>query len=167
MSPCTLPVSLNCPGTLYCETGWSVSAWKVPLKLSLSLENWFHRKMDLYNLDPLLHGISCCLIHWSWEIKLWSNNQGCGAVAKLHCSGSWTLLVIIWLRLLFVFTHLFSVVLMCFPVEWKMKYIKYTILKEYTKRIWVGSQRSYHEKISEKSNIHRPRRFREQLLAET
>jgi len=26
-----------------------------------------------YNLDPLLHGISCCLIRWSWKIKLWSS----------------------------------------------------------------------------------------------
>ena len=27
-----------------------------------------------HNLDSLLHGISCCLIHWRWVLKLWSSN---------------------------------------------------------------------------------------------
>jgi len=47
--------------TLYSESGWSVSIWKVPPKLSLSLDNWFRRETGLNNLDPLLHGQSCCL----------------------------------------------------------------------------------------------------------
>jgi len=36
--------------------------------------NRFRHEIGLCNLDPLLHGISCCLIHWSREIKLWSAN---------------------------------------------------------------------------------------------
>ena len=59
---------------LYCEPGWSVSACKVPPKLSLSLDNWFRREIGLCNLDPLLHWISRCLIHWSWKIKLSSSS---------------------------------------------------------------------------------------------
>jgi len=49
----------------------SISAWKVyPMRLA----NWFRREMDLFNLGSLLHGMSCCLVHWSWEINLWSCN---------------------------------------------------------------------------------------------
>jgi len=58
---------------LYCELGWSVSARKDPPKLSFSLDNRFRGGRSPDNLDPLLHGLSCCLIHCSWEIKLWSS----------------------------------------------------------------------------------------------
>jgi len=61
-------------GARCCEIGWNVSAWKVPTKMSLCLDNWFLREMGLYNLDPLVYEITCCLIHCGWELKLWSSD---------------------------------------------------------------------------------------------
>ena len=63
-----------CPGGALLWVWLERSVWKVPPKLSLSLDNWFRRETGLNNLDPFLHGLSCCLVHWSWEIKLWSSN---------------------------------------------------------------------------------------------
>ena len=72
MLACRLPVSLN------------LSRKRFVVKLigaflpGKSLRNcrwvWTTDLFTEYNLDPLLHGTSCCLIHWSWEIKLWSSD---------------------------------------------------------------------------------------------
>jgi len=63
------------------------------------LDNWFRREIDLYNLDPLLHGISGCLIHRSWEIKLWISNYV--LPGKQHTQLIWYEMVVIrkWIRL--------------------------------------------------------------------
>jgi len=66
-----LPFPSIFPGGNFCA-GWCV--WEVPLKLSLNLDNWFCCKTGFYNPNPLLNRISCCLIHWSWEIQLTSSN---------------------------------------------------------------------------------------------
>ena len=47
---------------LYCEAGWSISAWKFPPKLYLSMDNWFHHKIILYNHYPTEN-----LSAWSFE----------------------------------------------------------------------------------------------------
>jgi len=60
---------------LYCESGWSVSVWKwSPFKIVVECGQPISSRKGLYILDPLLHGISCCLIDWSCEIKLLSSN---------------------------------------------------------------------------------------------
>jgi len=85
---------------LYCESGWSVSAWKVPPELSLSLDNnWFRREIGLNNLDPLLHEIYCCLIRWSWEIKLWSFNYDLFGKQKSGLIWYETIVIIKWIHL--------------------------------------------------------------------
>jgi len=52
----TLPVSLNLFRRRFIVSGWSVSAWKVPPKLSFILDKQLRREIGLYYLDPLMHG---------------------------------------------------------------------------------------------------------------
>ena len=60
----TLPVSLNLFRRRFIVSGWSVSAWKVPPKLSFILDKQLRREIGLYYLDPLMHGY---LAAWSTE----------------------------------------------------------------------------------------------------
>jgi len=78
MLSCTFPIFLNLSRRRIIVSLFS--AWKVPLKLSV---NWFRREFGPYNLDPFLHEMCCCLIHWSWEITLWSSNYDLPGNQKL------------------------------------------------------------------------------------
>ena len=84
---------------LHCESGWNASAWKDPPKNPLSLDNWLRHEIGLCNLDPLLHGISCCLIHWSCEIKLWSSTYDLPAKQKPGWIWSKMIAVIKWIHI--------------------------------------------------------------------
>jgi len=72
----TSQISLNLSRSC-CIMSWlkrfyleSLSKTVVEFGQLISLQNRYHS----YRLDLLLHGRSCCLIHWSWEMKLWNSN---------------------------------------------------------------------------------------------
>jgi len=92
---------------------WSVSARKLSPKFSLSLNNWFLREIDFYNLDPLLDGTPCCLIHWSWKIRRWIFRYDSSGIQKLGLI--WFETIAIWNGYIFLEHRAFAV--LCMGVE--------------------------------------------------
>ena len=74
MLPCTLPVSLNLSRRRFIVSLVGGIWLESHSKIVVECRQLILSRNGLYSLDALLHGISWCLIHWSWEINLWSSD---------------------------------------------------------------------------------------------